>query len=315
MNDVAVTGIGIVSPFGAGKDTWISAFKSNFPIKKTKIPEFQNTPLANQEIATLPDLLKVAQQKLDRKLIKFMSDATMLGCLAGKEAAEDASIAKRFASERIGIYAATGLTAANFHSAAEMLKACTTPEETFSEKLFGKAGLSCMNPLESFKILPNMPPCILAILLGIKGPNLILNKWEGQAGAAIYEGFLAVRTSEVDCALVGGADTPASPATIVSLRQRKLMGENEFPSDAGAYLVLESRDRAVQDGRYIYAIIQEIMVQNTSEKMLDPLAPQIGRTYASAPPLLLASHCLKLTSVNQITDGCGISFSFHDLKQ
>jgi 3-oxoacyl-(acyl-carrier-protein) synthase len=309
MNDVVITGIGIVSPFGIGKEPFVSALGMGARVKPGCLPELRETPLAEAPAGLVPNL-ENGCQNLDRKLLKCMSTAAIIGCLAGKEAAEEASILNRFAPERIGIYAATGLTAARMDSASKMLNACLDSEKKFSAKLFGQAGLKLMNPLESFKILPNMPPCILSIVLGIKGPSMILNPWEGQSACAMWEGLEAVRTREVDCALIGAADTPSSPSTMVYLKQMGFIADDEFPSAAGAYLTLELRDKAAKDNQHSYGVLHEIEIKNGSQQAHDPLAKELGRTYAAAPVLLLAANCLGVTQGHALVCTRGISFNF-----
>ncbi|MFC1849936.1 beta-ketoacyl synthase N-terminal-like domain-containing protein [candidate division CSSED10-310 bacterium] len=309
MNDVVITGIGLVTPFGTGKKFLLSALESASRVTPHKLPALNNTVIQDQLVGTIPDL-EVAVKQLPRKLVKFMSTAAIIGCLAGKEACEEATIGQRFEPERVGIFTATGLTSENFDFAPEILKVSLDEKGTFSEKLFGKVGLKLLNPLNSFKILPNMPPCILSIVLGIKGPNLIFNPWAGQAGAALLEGWRAVHQGEVDCAVVGAADNPAAASAVVYLKQMGLLSGAEFPSAAGAYLVFENRARAEKDHVQVYGVIEKIAVSRSAEKAYDPLTPILGRTFAAAAPVLLATMCLGLPRPATLIDHRGTSCSF-----
>jgi len=309
MNAAAITGIGVVSPFGVGKDAFATALKQGSRVVRSTIHEFNGVSREGFHAGLIEDLGQ-ASKGLPRKLVKFMSAASLIGCLAGKEAAEEAAVRERFEPERIGIFSATGLTAANLDGTTQMLQASIDSEGEFSETLFGKVGLGLMNPLNSFKVLPNMPPCILSILLGIKGPNLIFNPWEGQTAASIYEGFKAVIEGDVDCALVGAADTASSPPTVIYLKQKRLIENDEFPSSAGAYIVFESLDRAKTGGGHIYGVLKDVEVINTRERPFDPLAENLGRTYAAAPILLLAAKCMGVDMRTRMIGTRGTAFSF-----
>jgi hypothetical protein len=143
-----------------------------------------------------------------------------------------------------------------------------------------------MNPLDSFKILPNMPPCILAMLLGIRGPNLVLNPFGDQAVFALQEGIRAVSEGEVEAALVGAADTPSAPSTLVYLYQSGHLQFGAKASPAAAYLVLEPVSPTSVHPRIV------VNPTNSISPWIDPLAPRLGRTFAAAPMLAAAAACL-----------------------
>jgi len=226
-------------------------------------------------------------------MLKYMSDAAVLGCVAAHEALQDAGVPGRFAPERIGLYAATGLAAANVQDVSTMIDASIDPQGKFSCRLLGERGLSATNPLLSFKILANMPPCLISIIEGIKGPNFIFTPWEGQTAAAILEGWLAVRAGEVDCALVGAADAAAYPSTFVYLRQAGILQTHEFPGSGAGYVVMETRESARQAERRVYAGLTHVRLQpSAGHPVVDPLAARIGRTFAAAPAILLGLACM-----------------------
>lgn len=309
MPEVAITGIGIVSPFGIGKNIFYSSLYNNKTVNPKPLPEFHGTQLENSGVGSVPGLDKASKQ-FNRKHIKFMSPAALIGCLAGKEAADQAHITERFAPHRIGIFSATGLTAANISESREMLEACMDEDGNFSEILFGEKGLPSLNPLNSFKILPNMPPCILSLILGVTGPNMIFNPWEDQAACAILEGYKAVKEGEADCVLVGAADTPSAAPTVAYLKQHNILPGNTYPSSAGAYLVFESDKIASEHQRKIYGIIKNIEVACSTEPVFDPFSEHIGRTFAAAPALLLAGAVIGITGSRELTGTRGTKFKF-----
>jgi len=226
-------------------------------------------------------------------MLKYMSDAAVLGCVAAHEALQDAGVPGRFAPERIGLYAATALAAANVQAVSTMIDASIDPQGKFSCRLLGERGLPATNPLLSFKILANMPPCLISIIEGIKGPNFIFTPWEGQTAAAILEGWQAVRTGEVDCALVGAADAAAYPSTFVYLRQSGVLQTQEFPGSGAGYVVMETRESARQAERRVYAGLTHVRLQpSAGHPVVDPLAARIGRTFAAAPAILLGLACM-----------------------
>lgn len=289
-DSVVITGMGMVTPLGATSHETMVAWQGNRPMQTKCLPELAGTMLADTPVAKTAEY-DAADRLGGRKMLKFMSEGAVLGCVAAHEAAEQAMIAKRFLPERIGLYAATGLAAADIMQVKSMLESSIDEEGAFCCRRLGQDGLAQTNPLLSFRILANMPACLVSILEHIKGPNGIFTPWESQAALALQEAWLAVSCGEVDCALVGGADTPAHPATCVYLRQDQWLQAKEIPANAGAYLVLERSNTAMRDKVHVYGTLEDITVSPATQDAVDPLSIRMGRTFATAPFILTALGC------------------------
>lgn len=300
MHSVAITGIGMVTPMGATAAETIRAWTEGESALPTPLDSLEHTPLSGTRIA-LPPSFDAAARLGGRKMLKYMSGSAVLSCIAAHDAMAQARVSERFSPERVGLYAATGLAAADVQEVETLLDESIDAEGAFSCRLLGEKGLAAANPLLSFRILANMPACLVSIIEDIKGPNLIFTPTESQAGLALQEAWLAVGKEEVDCAVTGGADTPANPSTLVYLRQAGWLQEGEVPANAGAYLVLERLDSALAQGQRVYGIIQEVNVLAPTEQAAtchmdgsgsaDPLASRIGRTFVAAPAILAGLKC------------------------
>jgi 3-oxoacyl-[acyl-carrier-protein] synthase II len=285
-NRVVITGIGMITPLGATFAECARAWHEGRSAARQPLPELNGTPLEGIGVANLPGI-NATERLGSRRMLKYMSAAAVLGCLAAREALEDAHAKVRFSPERIGLYAGTGLAAANIDEVRTMVETSIDEGGQFSCRLLGERGLSATNPLLSFKILANMPPCLISIIECIKGPNLIFTPWEGQTGAALLEAWKAVATGEVDCALAGAADNAAHPATFVYLHQAGFLRADEYPASGAAYLVFEKLETARREGRQIYAQIENVSLFASDEGVNDPLSEPMGRTFAAAPAILL----------------------------
>jgi len=279
-----------VTALGATASATAENWRSGRRAECRVLEELAGTSLENLTVAVLPEF-DPAMRLGGRKMLKYMSEAAVLGTVAAHEAAHDAGVRRRFQPERVGLYAGTGLAAANVRDSIPMIRASMDQNGTLSYRLLGEKGLPSASPLLSFKILANMPPCIVSIIEGVKGPNLIFTPWEGQTGAALREAWLAVASGEVDCALTGGADSATHPATVVYLRKSGLLGESEYPASGAAYLVMERGETARRDGKRVYAEILDIETRPSDTLSRDPLAERIGRSFAAAPAILLALGC------------------------
>ncbi|MHC4917006.1 MAG: beta-ketoacyl synthase N-terminal-like domain-containing protein [Planctomycetota bacterium] len=284
---VVITGVGMLTPLGPTAAESASAWRGGRAAKRAAAAELADTPLEGLEVALLPEF-DAAERLGGRRMIKYMSEAALLGCIAAREAAAAAEIAGRFAPERVGLFAGTGLAAAGVREVRPMIEASLAEDGHISARLLGERGLAATNPLLSFKILANMPACLVSVIEGVKGPNYIFTPWEGQTGAALLEAWRAVGSGEVDCALCGAADAAAHPSTCVYLSQAGLLAEGEFPASAAAYLVLEREETARRDRRRIAARVSRAQLLPTGGPGRDPLAARMGRSFSAAPAVLLA---------------------------
>ncbi|HUU70344.1 MAG TPA: beta-ketoacyl synthase N-terminal-like domain-containing protein [Planctomycetota bacterium] len=291
MADVVATGIGLVTSLGATADETAAAWRAGGCALRRPVGEFDGTALAGSETAVLP-AFDASARLGGRRMLKFMSHAAVLGCMAAREACSQAATRRRFEPGRVGLFCATGLAAAGVQDVAPLIEQSTDEHGRFSCRLLGERGLPATNPLLSFKILANMPPCLVSIQESIKGPNYIFTPWESQSAAALLEAWQAVAEGEVQCAVVGAADSPSNPAAFVFLRQAGLLGADEYPADGAAYVVLESAESAARSGQPVLARVDSVDLRPVSSRPCDPLGNRMGRTFAAAPMIWFALACL-----------------------
>ncbi|HOX07738.1 MAG TPA: beta-ketoacyl synthase N-terminal-like domain-containing protein [Planctomycetota bacterium] len=288
--EVVVTGIGMVTPLGATAAESAAAWVAGTSARRAPVAELAGTSLAHLQAAVRAPL-DAAARLGSRKMLKFMSESAVLGCVAAHEAAEAAGVRGRFNPGRVGLYSGIGMAGASLEDALPVITASLGASGRVESRIMGERGLAAANPLMSFKILPNMPACLVSIIEGLRGPNLIFTPWEGQAGAALLEGWKAVASGEVDCAVCGAADNPAHPAILVHLARSGRLPPGESVAAAAAYLVLERADTAGRDNRKVWAQLTSVGLEACDDEPADPLAGRMGRSFAAAPAVLLALAC------------------------
>ena len=286
-NSAVITGVGMITAIGSNVIQTVNAWNNRTPMVSRTIPLLAGTDFAAARIAELPDFNPLERLSKPR-MAKFMSAPALLGCVAAREAMENAGIAdsSRFPAERIGLFAATGMAAADIDESIEMLRASLDSNGIFSIRQFGEKGLRAINPLLSFKILANMPGCLVSILENIKGPNYIFTPWEDQAGAALIEAVDALNSREIDCAVVVASDIPSHPANLVYLLREKFITLHEVAAAGAGCLVLERAETTISSDRS-YHRISSVDLSSHSSEISDPLTGRIGRTIAAAPLILL----------------------------
>jgi 3-oxoacyl-[acyl-carrier-protein] synthase II len=254
--DIVITGIGIICPLGRGIQKVTTDYQANInPFRISS--ELSNTPFAHRKLGLVTEPFPPECKK--SKLHKFMSRESELAFVACHDALQDAKIDNGFYNPyRIGLYVASGMTSGNISDILPAIQNSLDENNSFSLGLFGKKGLKTINPILSFKILNNMPLCLVSIGFGIKGPNLIFNPWEGESAQAVIEGIQSVQNGSVDCAIVGATDTKINLLGLMFLQQIGLLDKNEqkqrmIPAEGACFMVLESMETAQKRNAAIYA--------------------------------------------------------------
>ncbi|MHC5056974.1 MAG: beta-ketoacyl synthase N-terminal-like domain-containing protein [Planctomycetota bacterium] len=290
-SDVVVTGIGMVTPLGADSRSTVEGWRSGRSVAFRTVPELAGTAAETVRVATLPTL-DPAERLGGRRMVKYLSEAGVLGCVAAREAMDESGARSRVRPECIGLFAGTGLASTSIEEVLPVIEASLDERGRFSCRLFGERGLAATNPLLSFKILSNMAPCIVSMLEGVRGPSLIFTPSQGQAAGALCEAWQAVATGEVECALTGAADDPTNPATVVHLMQAGDLAAGDALAAAAAYLVFERAETAERDGREPQAIVRSLDLEDGRDGCPDAIAERIGRCCAASPAVALALACL-----------------------
>jgi 3-oxoacyl-[acyl-carrier-protein] synthase II len=288
--DVVVTGIGMVTPLGATAAESAAAWVAGGAARLATVPELAGTSLGGLEAFGLPPF-DAAARLGSRKMLKYMSESAVLGCVAAHEAVSEAGARRRFNPGRVALCSGIGMAGASLEDALPVITASVGASGRVESRLMGERGLAAANPLMSFKILPNMPACLVSIIECIQGPNLIFTPWEGQTGAALLEGWRAVASGDADCAVCGAADNPAHPAVMVYLARSGLLRSGERVGAAAAYLVMERAETARRDHQPVRARLSKVGLEACNDGPADPLAERMGRTFAAAPAVLLALAC------------------------
>jgi len=177
--------------------------------------------------------------------------------------------------EAVDCYAATGASGLDFRHILRMIDASAGDDGRFDEQRFSTLGLQRIHPLLSFKILPNMPPCFLSILHGLRGDNLIFNPWEGQGGQALTEGFHRAAERTTGAVLAGASDVKTHTQAFVFLNQVGV--STDPPGEAAAYLVLEPAEAVAKRRGQVRAWLESAATAS------DPAA---GWGYTRDPGLL-----------------------------
>lgn len=179
-----------------------------------------------------------------RKMRKYMGKQDELAVIAAGRALRMAGVAAGHDAQRIGIYLCVGYIPFERND-IEALTASSINAGRFSMELFSTVGIEQVNPLLTFRCLPNMPIFHVSLNFGISGPYFVTYPGIGQFYLALERAISALRAGEVDQALVGGvADQNNFLVEYHFSRQPDPLAV--VRPDAGAVLCLEKRSTAAR---------------------------------------------------------------------
>ncbi|MBW3540200.1 MAG: beta-ketoacyl-[acyl-carrier-protein] synthase family protein [Planctomycetes bacterium] len=265
-----VTGVGVVSPIGIGKDAfWESLLKGRCGIGFLRAFPTHNLPCKlAAEIRDFNPLDHVRH----RKFLKVMSRDIQLGVSAAVLAARDAGLEPGAVDpDRLGVSFGCGRISTTPEELADAVKLCSQSNE-FSYTRWGEDSMGNIAPLWLLRQLPNMPACHISIEYDARGPNNTITSRDSSALLALAEAVDVIRRGAADAMLVGACSSNVHPVDIAKLSLYEGLSRREddpekacrpfdFGRDgtivgegAGAFVV-EEYNHALARGAEIYAEI------------------------------------------------------------
>ncbi|MFF1418947.1 beta-ketoacyl synthase N-terminal-like domain-containing protein [Streptomyces sp. NPDC058280] len=145
--------------------------------------------------------------------------------------------------------------------------------------------------------MPNLVANRISTQLDLAGPGFAVSAEEASGLVALELAARAIRSGEVDAALVGATDL--SCEAVHQTAQRDLGREDE-PGDAAVVLVLKSLDTARRDGDTVVALLDEdtagapdVVIGDGPDAVFDP-ASAFGRAHAAYGLVCVAVAALSL---------------------
>lgn len=132
------------------------------------------------------------------KMLKFMGKQDRLAVIAAKRA-----VGERPLPELTGIYLAVGTIPFDLAD-LEPLARESVSNERFCMQAFSTRGLDQVNPLLTFRCLPNMPAFHVSLNLAVQGPYWVSYPGVGQFYQGLEQAVADLEAGAVDAALVGG---------------------------------------------------------------------------------------------------------------
>jgi 3-oxoacyl-[acyl-carrier-protein] synthase II len=211
--DIVITGLGVVSPIGIGRDAfWSSLVEGTSGVRPLTLFDTRSLPVTfGGEISGFDPKEFVKP----RKSLKVMSRDIQLGVSAADMACAEAGIAPGAVDpDRFGVIFAADMILCPLEDFEQAYRSCLV-EGRFDFRRWGQQALAQMYPLWMLKYLPNMPACHVAIAHDARGPNNSITSAEVSSLLAVSEAARIIERGQADVMVVGGTSSRIHPTTFV----------------------------------------------------------------------------------------------------
>jgi len=278
---VVVTGIGVISPFGVGRDAFWDGLAQG-RLRVSLRPGLEALPEAYRYAGQLHEFRP--EDIIGTKGLKYLNDATRLLLCTAELARRDANleIAPDMA-EDVGVVVASSFS--NVGDCVGFYESLLSPEER-------------TNPLRFPNLFINVAGGNLAIRLGIRGLNTTVTNGATSSLDALQHGLTALRCGRARVLLVGGLEV-LSPPLVEGFWQAGMLGDTMAPrpfdrrrrglilGEGCGVLVLERSDAARARGARVYGEVAgygSVPVETGDEAgaAADAIAEAMRRALAAA---------------------------------
>jgi beta-ketoacyl-acyl-carrier-protein synthase II len=285
MRKVVLTGLGVVSPLGIGKEQYWQGLSAGRSATKhlsqvTSCQLFEKFDFASQVVSEV-DNFDPAQLGLPRE-VQNLDRFIQFAVAGAMQAVADAKLdVKSIDSDRAGIALSTAICGTR-QMESEFIKVTNLGREEIDP--------SKVSPDLFLASMSNTPGILISALMGLQGPCVTLST--GCIGGldAIGYAFETIQNGDADIMLTGASEAPITPVTIASFEIIHCLSQrhNDQPQHASrpfdgkrdgfvlaegcGVLVLEELEHAKRRGAHIYAEITGFANTSNALHMTDLLS-------------------------------------------
>lgn len=267
--EVVITGLGVVSPLGIGRDAFWESLRTRRSGVRT-IEAFAQAGMPIPFGGEVPDF-DGKQYVTPRKSLKVMCREIQTGFAAARLACQDAGLEPpAIDPERWGVVLGADMFYGDPLETVDVYRACIR-EGKFDFELYGQNAMSSIFPLWMLKYLPNMPACHIGISLDARGPTNSITLGEVSSLLAIMEACRVIERGAADVMVTGGTGSRLAPVNYLFRDCRPFSHRADDPAAASrpfesqrdgmvngegaAVFMLESRAHAEARRAKIYATV------------------------------------------------------------
>lgn len=261
-SDIVVTGLGVVSSIGIGREEFWSGLEvGRCGIVRLNEPSDEHTPLL---IGAPLRNFDAKQYVTPRKALKVMIQELQTAYAASRLAWLDAGLRDGHANpDRTGVIFGADSFTTDPADLTDVIRACSH-EGRMDTNRWGEIFAKHITPLWMLKSLPNMPACHVGIAIDARGPNNTIVMDEVSGLLALQEAAMTIQRGAADLMVVGSTGSRTVPSRLV-YRHRGFCDTSHdqedpycmpydkrrrgiVPGEGAAAVVIESRAHAARRG-------------------------------------------------------------------
>lgn len=271
MNEVVITGYGVVCPLGAsGASFWSALVAGQSGIRRIAAYDELDLPV---RIAGQVQAFDPKPFVTNRKSLKLMAREAKLAVAAASLAASQAHLAGGVDPERLGVILGADALKHELPEVADSFRAALDPEGQFQMQRFATEGLAVAYPLNFLKVLPNMLASHISIIHDARGPNNTLHHAELSSLMALREATHVIQRGAADCMLVGGSSSRLHPLDFVrGYLLDSLVTDDADPSSASRPFDAQRRGQVRGEGAAVFVVERRAHAEARGAKILARIA-------------------------------------------
>jgi 3-oxoacyl-[acyl-carrier-protein] synthase II len=267
---VVVTGIGVVTPLGIGKDLfWKNVLAERIAVDR--LDRFDTAEYRSKLAAQVDDFEPA--DFLSERRRRWMDRFSQFAVAAARLALDDAGFTPAAENPESGVYIGSALGGLAYADE--------------QHDIFRTQGLAGVRPLLAISVFGGASTCNISIEFGFTGPNVANGNSCASGVVAIGDAFRAIARGDMRAALAGGVEAPLSPLIFGAFTVIRAMStRNADPqmasrpfdrerdgfvmAEGAGILFLERLDDALARGARIYGEIVGFGLTNDAHHMSAP---------------------------------------------
>jgi nodulation protein E len=275
MRRVAVTGYGVVSALGVGREAHFAGLRAGrCAIGPLEIDQADR--LAVRIGAAAPFR---GEEHFDRNELSLLDRTTQLALVAAQEAMADSGLDPSAAPERVGVVVGTAL------NGMETVDA--------SYRAVYAEGKNRVHPLVVPRLMASAGASWISMRHGLKGPAFTVSTACSSSNHAIGQALHLIRSGAVDAMVAGGAEAPLVFGVIKAWEGLRVMSrsgcrpfcatrDGMVQGEGAGMLVLEDMDRARARGARVWAELAGFGMTADAGDIVQPSQDGAARAIAAA---------------------------------
>jgi len=267
--DVVITGVGVVSPIGIGREAFWAALDAGVS-GVSLLPQFAGNNLPFRFGGAIKDF-DPKEYVQPRKTLKVMCKEIQTAFSASVLAMQDAGLAKGAVDpDRLGVVLGSEMLYGELEEIAEAYRH-SIEDGKFRSAEWVTHAMRDLFPLWMLKYLPNMAACHIGIASDARGPNNSIVQGGASSLLAVIEASYVLVRGHADVMIAGGSGAPLSINALTfrpwahftkwqgapeqAPRPLDARRDGTVPGEGSACLMLETRENAQRRGAKILARI------------------------------------------------------------